>query len=130
MLGGAAISAMSFRQHSIAPDASVAEIFAASTATTQAIHTRELLHELGLQQLHPTPIFADNSAINPLAQEGATPQRNPFVVRRTRYMQEQKAAARVAYHHIDGTINPADGFTKYIPRKQWAAQREYYTGMR
>ena len=130
MLGGAAISAMSFRQHSIAPDASVAEIFAASTATTQAIHTRELLHELGLQQLHPTPIFTDNSAINPLAQEGATPQRNPFVVRRTRYMQEQKTAARVAYHHIDGTINPADGFTKYIPRKQWAAQREYYTGMR
>ena len=73
-------------------------------------------------------MFTDSSAINPLAQDGATPHRNPFVIRRTRFMQEQKTEKRISYHHIDGTINPADGFTKYIPRKSWVAQRNYYTG--
>jgi hypothetical protein len=88
MLGGVAISAQAFRQHSIALSAHDTECFTASTGAVQAIPIRGILHELLLKQVVPTPVFSDSSSTRLIANFEAALKRSIYIARRVLYMRQ------------------------------------------
>jgi len=63
ILGGAAISWASKKQSAPVTSSSEAELVAAVSAAQEAIYLRRLLRELGHEQVGPTPLYTDNTAI-------------------------------------------------------------------
>ena len=132
MLGGVAISAQAFRQHSIALSAHDTECFTASTGAVQAIPIRGVLHELMLMQLVPTPIFSDSPSTRLVANYEAALKRSIYIARRILYMREGVTDGTYAFYQCIkciGDTNPADVNTKVVSAKAILAARRYFMGV-
>ena len=131
MLGGVAISAQAFRQHSIALSAHDTECFTAATGAAQAITIRGVLHELltdpanrgdtNLQRLvEHTPHRQLRSGAQAIGLH-----RPP----RPLYMREEVTDGEYAFYQCIGVTNPADVNTKVVTAKAFLAAHRYFMGI-
>ena len=129
MLGGVAISAQAFRQHSIALSAHDTECFTAATGAAQAITIRGVLHELLILQIVATPIFSDSSSTRLIANFEAALKRSVYIARRVLYMREGVTDGEYAFYQCIGVPTPADVNTKFVTAKAFLAARRYFMGI-
>eukprot|EP00965_Chrysotila_dentata_P117544 3884120-Pleurochrysis_carterae.AAC.1 len=108
MLGGAAISYGSKRQHCIALSSTEAEIIAASHAAAEIVHLRGILHEMGRPPNEPTVLYVDNSGAVELAKERRSCRRSRHVDRRDLKVREYVAHGVIVVKKIYTDDNPAD----------------------
>ena len=125
---GIAISGQAFRQHSQALCAHDTECFTASTGAAQAIPLRGILHEVGIKQIVPTPIFSDSSSTRLIANFEAALKRSIYIARRILYMREGMADNEYAFYQCIGDTNPADVNTKVVAARVFLAARLYFMG--
>jgi len=125
MLAGAPIAYASKRQHCIALFSTEAEIMAASLAATEIAYTHEILRDLGLAQLNPTPHYVDNTGAGELAKERKVKQRSKHITRRHLKVREYQAEGLVVVRRVPTADNPADTFTKPVARVAFIKHKEY-----
>eukprot|EP00965_Chrysotila_dentata_P144970 4786973-Pleurochrysis_carterae.AAC.1 len=128
MLGGAAISYGSKRQHCIALSSTEAEIIAASHVAAEIVHLRGLLYEMGRPPLGPTELYVDNSGAVELAKERRSCRRSRHVDRRDLKVREYVAQGVVLVKKINTDDNPADVFTKALARDVHDRHVRFVTG--
>lgn len=117
-LGEALISWKCKKQDSVSKSSTEAEYRAMSAACSEIIWLRGLLTELGISQVQPTPLHADNtSAIQIVA--------NPVYHERTKHIEVDCHSIREAYDrqiitlpHVSSNLQIADIFTKSMPRQR------------
>ena len=65
----------------------------------------------------PTKLYTDNQSAIALADEGNHLRRSKHYVVRTAYLRENVEVGNISIHHIPGTENPTDLFTKALSGK-------------
>ena len=115
-IAGGCFEAISRRQHSVALDSAAAEAFAASTAAAQLINITGVLRFItfGVLGNEPVPLWCDNEVCVMVTKDQSSIKRLSYVARRVRFLQELHARGIVHIMKIDGKVNPADAFTKYL----------------
>jgi len=92
-----------------------AELMAIKETSTQAIHLRALLTELGEKQPAPTTVHTDSkSAHDSLISENFSKRLKHVTVAR-QWIREQLAGQIVELQHVRTTEQPADFLTKPLP---------------
>ena len=111
------IYSLSRLQHSIAVDITESEAFGYAIAAVMAEVLRGYMEDLGLgaelEQL--TPIVTDNDATLRIASDAASAKRALHILRRFAHVRQLTARDVIKALPIDGTVNPANGGTKYTP---------------
>ena len=98
---------------------------AASLAATEIAYTHEILRDLGLAQLNPTPLYVDNTGAKELAKECKVTQRSKHITRRHLKVREYQAEGLVVVRRVPTVDNPADIFTKPVARVAFIKHKEY-----
>mmetsp|Transcript_2894 Transcript_2894/g.9787 ORF Transcript_2894/g.9787 Transcript_2894/m.9787 type:complete len:104 (-) Transcript_2894:83-394(-) len=89
---------------------------AASLAATEIAYLREILRDLGVPtQLHPTPLYVDNTGAEVLARERKVTHRSRHITRRYLKVREYEADGIVTVRRVATEDNTADIFTKPLP---------------
>lgn len=113
MLNGGAVSWASKKQTVTALSTTEAELISASAATQEAVHLRQLLAELSIQQ-PPTAIFEDNNGCIKVANNPITSPRTKHIQVKFFYVRERVLRREVELVDIDTSLNVADTFTKSL----------------
>jgi len=95
------------------------EFVAARIATDKIIEMRYMLRMLGVPLSGPAYMFGDNlSVVNSsrIPDDTLKKRHNALSYHRVR---EAIAANIIRFYHIDGTENPADILTKFLPKTKW-----------
>ena len=126
---GAAIEAVSRRQHSTATDTAAAELFAASVAAAILVSIKGILTFLSFGELgnNAVRVWCDNEAAVMVSKDATSIKRLAYIARRCRFLQELGVMDIVALLNVDGKANPADALTKDISPK--TRFREYMARM-
>ncbi|KAK4861900.1 hypothetical protein LT330_010785 [Penicillium expansum] len=117
---GGPISWKSEQQSSTAKSSAEAEYMALSTAGSEALWLRRLIHDLVPQTpTEPTPLFSDSQAalsmtVNP-KNAGCTKHSEVY----WHWIREQIERKKISLHHTKGTENLADGLTKPLASRQF-----------
>jgi len=114
MLNGGAVSWASKKQTVTAQSTTEAELISASAAAQEAVHLRQLLTELSIQQ-PPTAIFEDNNGCIKVANNPITSPRTKHIQVKFFYVRERVLRREVELVGIDTSLNVADAFTKSLP---------------
>ena len=115
ILSQAALSWGSKKQPSVALSSCEAEIMAASTAATEAVHLTQLAAELGLDTLsEPLDLHMDNKAAIDVAYNPEHHTRMKHVARRHFYVRELVEEHRIRCSFVKSVDNLADFFTKSL----------------
>jgi hypothetical protein len=95
------------------------EFVASRIATDKIVETRYMLRMLGVQMSGPSYLFGDNLAVvssSTIPEFNLKKRHNALSYHRVR---EAVAAGIIKYIHINGTDNPADVLTKFLPSHKW-----------
>jgi len=95
------------------------EFVAARIATDKIIEMRYMLRMLGVPVEGPSIMFGDNLAVinsASIPNDTLKKRHNALSYHRVR---EAIAAKVLKFYHIDGTQNPADVLTKFLPSAKW-----------
>ena len=114
MLGGAVIDTSSVRQHHVSPDVHAGEVNAACYAVGKLIPIRGLLHELGIVQIRPTPVYFDSASTIFVVRNMMSARRSAWLLGKLAFVHEAVANDEIDALKIDTAKNTADGKTKYI----------------
>ena len=112
MLAGAAIVAVSRRQHCITMSSCEAELVALADLAIELLHVVEVIKFLGHAVDGPVEACTDSKAAYDLCHRFTTAQNSRHVDRKMFKMRELRGAGIVTVRHIPGETNPADLFTK------------------
>ena len=117
-LAGAAFEASSRRQSSTAVDVAAAETFAASVAGAVLLHICGVARFLSFSVLgnEPVRMWCDNTAAVLAGSDSTSIKRLAYIARRVRFLQELVLRGVVKMLNVDGSANPADGFTKHLAK--------------
>ena len=116
MLAGGAILSLSQRQHLVSPDSHTSEVNAAGTCTNRIQTIREVLQELYIQQIHPTPLYLDSLSTTFVAADKGSVKRSQHNLRRVAVLTQATEMGDIIPIHISEKDMVADGLTKPLPR--------------
>ena len=125
MLAGAAIVAVSRRQHCITMSSCEAELVALADLAIELLHVVEVVNFLGHATDGPISARTDSKAAYDLCHRFTTAQNSRHVDRKLFKMRELRGAGRVTVEHIPGDSNPADLFTKILSRQPFEKHRKF-----
>lgn len=116
MLCGGVISANSHRQHCITMSSTEAELVALADCAIELLFVRALLQDLGLEFAEPIEVCTDNKGAFDLCHRYTSAQNSRHIDRKMFKMRELRGSGDVTVRHIPTDFNPADLFTKVLPR--------------
>ena len=116
MLAGGPISWKVRRQAVVAKSTAEAEYIAVSQATCEALWLRNLFQELGRPFPGPVDIYTDNTAAEQMAHNPVRHNRTKHIDIQAHHIRDEVRKRRVEIRHISGNTNPADIFTKPLPK--------------
>ena len=125
MLCGAAIVAVSRRQHCITMSSCEAELVALADLAIELLHIIEVVKFLGHEVPEPIEAATDSKAAYDLCHRFTSAQNSRHIDRKTFKMRELRGAGRVVARHIPGGDNPADLFTKILTRQPFEKHRKF-----
>ena len=105
-----------------------AELLAATLATKEVSYLRNLVKEFNLPLTRTTPLHVDNQSAIDLSRNPTHHSRSKHFAIRTAWLREQVECKELEIVKIDGTANPADMFTKPLPRVKYAVYRDMLLG--
>jgi len=109
--------ARSQKQKMVTLSSTEAEVYAAIECTKDIVHFREILKELGFEQLQPTTLYMDNKSAITLGQDMTCEHKKArHYMARLQYLIEKVQQQVVKLEHLDGTRLPADVLSKAKPR--------------
>jgi len=109
--------ARSQKQKIVTLSSTEAEIYAAIESAKDVVFFRNILAELGFQQLSPTVLFIDNKSAISLAQAfSGNHKKVRHYMARLRFLIEQVETQVIKLEHLEGTEHPSDVLTKAKPR--------------
>lgn len=122
MMGGA-VSWNVKRQASVALSSCEAEFVALSHTTQEALWWKQLLQEIGSQR--SISIFCDNQSAICIAQnEGFNPKTKHISIR-FHFVKDTLERGDIKLYYIPTQQQPADGFTKVLPKQKHEVFRSY-----
>ena len=126
MLAGAAVAAVSRRQHCtcITMSSCEAELIALCDTAIELLHIIEVVQFLGHEIDGPIEAMTDSKSAYDLCHRYTTSQHSRHVDRKLFKMRELRGAGRVIVRHIPGESNPADLFTKILTRQPFEKHRK------
>ena len=105
----------SFKQTNVSLSSTEAEVNAAVEATKEIVWLRALLAELGLTQLEPTVLYADNKSMITLCTEySGNHKRVKHYLNRINFMLENVKTGVIKLEYMPTTEHKADGLTKAL----------------
>ena len=116
LLNGTAISWTSKRQSTVALSSAEAEYLALGTAVQEALWLHSFTSELHILRNPTIPIFCDNTAAIALANNPIFHGRSKHIDIRHHFIRSHLQEQHFSLSHIPGNENPADIFTKGLPR--------------
>ena len=124
MLAGAAVVAVSRRQHCITMSSCEAELVALAECAIELLHIIEVVSFLGHEVAGPVDVATDSKAAFDLCHRFTSAQNSRHIDRKMFKMRELRGAGRVTVRHIPGETNPADLFTKILSRQPFEKHRK------
>ena len=124
LLAGAAIVAVSRRQHCISMSSCEAELIALCDSAIELLHVSEVVAFLGHDQEGPIQVRTDSKAAFDLCHRYTTATHSRHIDRKLFKMRELRGLGRVVIKHIPGETNPADLFTKILSRQPFERHRK------
>ena len=125
MLAGAAICAVSRRQHCITMSSCEAELIALAEVAIELLHVLDVLDFMGLDVSEAVEVNTDSKAAYDLCHRFTSAQNSRHVDRKLFKMRELRGAGRVVVKHIPGVDNPADLFTIILSRQPCEKHRKF-----
>ena len=123
-LAGGAITTVSCRQHCITMSSCEAELIALCDTAVELMHVKALLEFIGYECDGPIEVRTDSKAAHDLCHRYTSAQNSRHVDRKLFKMRELRGAGVVTVRHIPGDTNPADMFTKILPRPTFEKHRK------
>ena len=102
-----------------------AEYYAASTCGAEVLYVRHLLHDLGVPEVKPTPLFVDNSACVSLGKNFGTCKRAKHIDRRINFLNDYCEMGDIELVYINTKDNIADLFTKPLDKVRFTGHRSH-----
>ena len=124
MLGGGPLSNMCLRQHLVSPDSHTSEITAGGTVLHRLITYRGVLQELGIPQLHPSPLYTDSQSSIFAGNSAASARQSVWLNRRTAVIREAVDMEEIRLEKIGDPDNVANYFTKPVTT---AVMKHYFS---
>jgi len=115
----AAVVCKSFKNRGAPMSSTDAEVNAVVECIKHVIWLRELLRDLGFEQVKPTEIRVDNRNIEYLCEDVISDNRSKHMINKVRFLQACKKDGLVSYSHVDTKLNVADVLTKALERKRF-----------
>lgn len=115
-LYGGAITWSSKLQTVIALSTAEAEYIAASHAAREAVWLKRICNDIGIKTSQPVPLFADNQAAIHMAANSADNARTKHIDVCFHFLRHNVARGTIRLVHSRTDDNPADMFTKAMPR--------------
>jgi len=109
--------ARSQKQKMVTLSSTEAEVYAAIECTKDIIYFRDILKELGYEQLQPTTLYMDNKSAIILGQDMTCEHKKArHYMARLQFLIEKVQQQVIKLEHMEGTILPADALSKAKPR--------------
>ena len=102
-----------------------AEYYAASTCGAEVLYVRYLLHDLGVPEVKPTPLFVDNSACVSLGKNFGTCKRAKHIDRRINFLNDYCEMGDIELVYINTKDNIADLLTKPLDKVRFTGHRSH-----
>ncbi|CAI7897058.1 unnamed protein product [Closterium sp. NIES-54] len=118
---GAAVSWQSKKQPTVALSSTEAEYMALTQGAMEAIWLRRLLAELGHPQPNPTPLFCDNQAAISLSHNAVLHGRTKHIEVKHHFIREAVEKGEIKLTYVSTKAQPADFFTKPLPKDSFRA---------
>ena len=128
MLAGAMVAWTSKRQPVTAISSTESEFYSVSQCALDCVYLRRVLELLGYAQSTPTLIAQDNNATIYLVKGAGMYQRAKHIDTRIYRVRELASAKHVELYKIPGDQQPADIFTKGLPRDAFDRHRRTLMG--
>ena len=114
MLAAAALEWRSYRFHTMVTDSTSGEALDASRLALRLVYYRRLLQFWNKPIVGPTPQFTDNDGVWYIARDAAATTRMIYIIRHIRLIQQIEHDGEIKTFQVDGRLNPADAFTKWL----------------
>lgn len=105
-----------------------AEYMAMCAATQEAVHLRQLLADIGYEQLQPTVIYCDNQGAIALIDQIGESKRTKHIAVRYHYTRERVASGDVIFTYIGTDEQLADLLTKALAKIKMQQLRQDVMG--
>ena len=128
MLNGAMVMWTSKRQPVTAVSSTESEFYSVSQCALDCVYLRRILDLMGYKQVVPTLIAQDNNACIYLVKGAGMYQRAKHIDTRIYRVRELSASGDVSLYKVPGEYQPADLFTKGLPRVAFERHRRYLMG--
>ena len=128
MLNGAAVTWSSKRQPVTAISSTESEFYSVSQCALDCVYLRRIMDMLGYKQDNPTPIAQDNNACIFLVKGSGMYNRAKHIDTRIYRIRELSESGEVKLYKVSGENQPADIFTKSLPRPSFVKHRNSLMG--
>ena len=128
MLNGAAVTWASKRQPVTAISSTESEFYSVSQCALDCVYLRRVMEMLGYKQSLPTPIAQDNNACIFLVKGSGMYNRAKHIDTRIYRIKELSESGEVKLYKVAGQNQPADIFTKSLPRPVFLKHRRSLMG--
>jgi hypothetical protein len=123
-VGGAPVHWTSRKQDRVTTSTCDAESYATMAAVQYVEYVRDLLAELGCMQVHPTPVYNDNTATVTLCIDPVAHKKSVQLTRPMAYVRERTLFGVIAPTHVRTHDQPADFLTKRLDGPPFTHCRE------
>ena len=114
---GCAVSWFAKTQKSVSLSSAEAEYYGASLAAKQGVWLREVLKDLGFEQVGPTPLVLDSKSAIDMTLDPVAFRKTKHILRAANFLRDLVARRVFKAQHIAGTMMVADLLTKPLPRQ-------------
>ena len=124
-LFGSPVFVLMQRQQLVSPDSTSSEIHAAGTAVCNAIIIANVLQEMDVPQVRPTPVFCDSQSTVFVANDAAAAKKSIWVSRRAAVLREAVDDGTIDFIKIPREDNVADYLTRPVTHAEYLHFAEY-----
>ena len=114
---GCAVSWFAKTQKSVSLSSAEAEYYGASLAAKEGVWLREVLKDLGFEQVGPTPLVLDSKSAIDMTLDPVAFRKTKHILRAANFLRDLVARRVFKAQHIAGTMMVADLLTKPLPRQ-------------
>jgi hypothetical protein len=130
MLNGAAVTWSSKRQPMTTISSTESEFFSVSQCALDCVYLRHIMEMLVYKQTNPTPIAQDNNSCIFLVKVSGMYNWAKHIDTRVYHIRELSESGEVKIYKVAGENQPADIFTKSLPRPAFEKHRSSLMGER